>query len=30
VIDGGAAQIHLNELTKAEATKLAKGIAGAE
>lgn len=29
VIDGGAAQIHLNELlTSAEATKLAKGIVG--
>lgn len=30
VIDGGAAQIHLNKLTKAEATKLAKGIVGSE
>lgn len=30
VIDGGSAQIHLNELTKAEATKLAKGIVGSE
>ncbi len=30
VIDGGSAQIHLNELTKAEATRLAKGIVGAE
>lgn len=30
VIEGGAAQIHLNELTKVEATKLAKGIVGSE
>ena len=30
VIDGGSAQIHLNQLTKLEAMKLAKGIVGSE